>query len=128
MIKGGISMICHGYAEDKNKLLKSNDPSKSKIWILVKMLNIYLNARWCEVSHLKYFILLIQKKSNLDTYRKYGPVVCLLGVDLGYPDELHDLNNNYLLAAEKIKVTKETLSEYQLQIIEDNNFSIGTKG
>ena len=38
---------------------------------------------------------------------------------------MHNLHNDYPLAGEKIKVTKEMLSEYQLQIIEDNNSSHG---
>ena len=37
---------------------------------------------------------------------------------------MHDLHSEYPLAVEKIKVTKEILHEYQLQIIEDN-FSWG---
>ena len=40
------------------------------------------------------------------------------------PVETHDLHNDYPLAGEKIKVTWDMLSKYQLQIIENNNFSI----
>ena len=36
----------------------------------------------------------------------------ILGVDLEYPHELHDLRNDYPLAAEKINVTKNMLSSY----------------
>ena len=36
----------------------------------------------------------------------------ILEVDLEYPKELHELHNDYPLAAEKIKVTKEMLSPY----------------
>ena len=46
----------------------------------------------------------------------------LLEVDLDYPDELHDFYNDYSLAGEKIEVTQEILSEYQLQIMEYNFF------
>ena len=49
----------------------------------------------------------------------------MLEVDLDYPNEMHDLHNDYLLASEKIKVTEEMLSKYQLQIMKDNNFSLG---
>ena len=34
------------------------------------------------------------------------------------------MRNDYPLAGKKVKVTEEMLSEYQLQIIEDNNFSL----
>ena len=50
---------------------------------------------------------------------------CFLEVDLDYPDDLHDLHNDYPSAGKKIKLTEEMLSEYQLQIIEDNNFYLG---
>ena len=36
--------------------------------------------------------------------------------------------NYYPLAPEKVKVTKETLSKYQLKIIEDNIFYLGKNG
>ena len=36
----------------------------------------------------------------------------ILEVDLEYPKSLHDLHNDYPLAAEKVKVNKEMLSEY----------------
>ena len=45
-------------------------------------------------------------------------------VDLDYSHELHDLHNNFPLASEKIQLKKEMLSEYQLEVIEDNIFSI----
>ena len=44
--------------------------------------------------------------------------------DLRYPEKLHDLLNDYALAGGKVKVIEEILSEHQLQIIEDNNFSL----
>ena len=40
-------------------------------------------------------------------------------------DELYDLHNDYPLAGEKIKVTEEMLTKYELQIIEGINFPLG---
>ena len=40
---------------------------------------------------------------------------------------MHDLNDDYPLVGEKIKVTEEMMSEYQLQTIEYNNFSLAEK-
>ena len=49
----------------------------------------------------------------------------ILEVDLEYPKELHELHNDYPLAAEKIKVTKEMLSPYCKNIQEQFGISIG---
>ena len=54
-----------------------------------------------------------------------SPVGCFLEADLDYLDELPYFHNDYPLAAGKIKVTKEMLSDYQLKFIEDNNFFLG---
>ena len=60
----------------------------------------------------------------INSYSDNGPKECSLEVDLDNPDELYDLNNDYLLSPEKICV-KKILSEYQLQIIEKEEFSLG---
>ena len=49
----------------------------------------------------------------------------ILEVDLEYPKELHELYNDYPLAAEKMKVTKEKLSPYCKNIQEQFGISIG---
>ena len=54
--------------------------------------------------------------------RKKGMI---LEVDLEYPKELHELHNDYPLAAEKMKVTKEILSPYCKNIQEQFGISIG---
>lgn len=46
-------------------------------------------------------------------------------VDLEYPKELHDLHNDYPLAAEKIKATEDMLSKYAKEIKGKFNISIG---
>ena len=53
-----------------------------------------------------------------------SPVGCFLEVDLDYLNDLHNLHNDYPLAGEKIKLTEEMLSKFQLQIIGDNNLSL----
>ena len=49
---------------------------------------------------------------NLAKYEEDHKKGLILQVDLEYPPELHNLHNDYPLAPEKIKVTKEMLSPY----------------
>ena len=49
----------------------------------------------------------------------------ILEVDLEYPQELHDLHNDYPLAPEKVKVSNNMLSAYYKKIAEKYNISIG---
>ena len=41
-----------------------------------------------------------------------SPIGYFLEVDLEYPDELHELHNDYPLAQEKLAVSSDMLSEY----------------
>ena len=40
------------------------------------------------------------KDFNLDNYSKKSPIGCFLDVDLDYPNELHDLHNDYTSGGE----------------------------
>ena len=46
-------------------------------------------------------------------------------VDLEYPEELHDLHNDYPVAPEKVKVTKDMLSDYCNKIAKKYGISTG---
>ena len=46
-------------------------------------------------------------------------------MDLEYPEELHELDNDYPVAPEKAKVSKDMLSGYYKKIAEKYKISIG---
>ena len=67
----------------------------------------------------------LQKQKDLAKYKEDSTKGLMLEVDLEYPQELHDLHNDYSLAPEQMKVTKEMLSPYCESIGEKFNISIG---
>ena len=63
----------------------------------------------------------IMKKTILSDNKKGY----IFEVDLEYPEEFHELHNDYPLAAEKMKVTKDMLSPYCKNIQEKFGIKIG---
>ena len=49
------------------------------------------------------------KDFNKDSYSNDSSMGCFLEFNLDYLDKLYDLDNDYLLAGEKAKVTKQML-------------------
>ena len=64
-------------------------------------------------------------KIDLGKYKTDGKKGLILEVDLEYPQELHDLHNNYPVPPEKVKVSNNMLSGYCKKIVEKYKISIG---
>ena len=64
-------------------------------------------------------------KMGLGKYEADGKKGLILEVDLEYQRELHNLHNDYPVAPEKVKASKNMLSEYCKKIAENYNISIG---
>ena len=52
-------------------------------------------------------------------------IVWILEVDLEYPDELHELHNDYPLAPEKFQISHDMLSKYGSNITSNYDIKIG---
>ena len=62
---------------------------------------------------------------DLAKYKEDSKMGLILEVDLEYPKELHDLHNDYPLAAEKVRVTEDMLSDYCKNIASKYKISTG---
>ena len=58
-------------------------------------------------------------------YPANGKKRLILEVDLEYPEELHDLHNEYPLVPEQVKVTENMLSPYCREIKDRFKVSVG---
>ena len=124
-MRGGISYIANRYGKANNKYMKEYDEKASSKYIM------YLDANnlygWAMSQYLPIggFKWLSEKEVNLSKFDDNSEKGLILEVDLEYPKELHDLHNDYPLAAEKIKVTENMLSPYCQKIAEQFGVKIG---
>ena len=115
-IRGGISMISHKHATANNKYMgeKWQKHEASKYIIYWDANNLYGGAmvdllptggfQWSS----NYDIDSLIQCYGANAPRDKG---CFVEVDLEYPDELHDLHNEYPLAVERKLVTNDMLSK-----------------
>ena len=97
-LRGGISMISNRYGKANNKYMnEKHDPSKPSKYI------VYLDANnlygWAMSQKLPHANFKWMSKQELDEWRY---IACILEVEIEYPEELHDLHNDYPLAPERL--------------------------
>ena len=128
-LRGGISYIGNRHGEANNKYISGYDSSKPSNYVMyLDANNLYGYAmsqclttggfRWITEQQ-------IQKVNLAACSEDRKKVYMILEVDLEYPNKLHELHNDYPLAAEKMKVTKEMLSSYCKHIQEKFGINIG---
>ena len=122
---GGISYIANRYGKANNKYMVHHNPEEASKYI------VYLDANnlygWAMIQYLPTggFKWLTEEEVDLSKYNDESEKGLILEVDLEYPEELHDLHNDYPLAAEKIKVTEDMLSPYCQKIAEKFGVKVG---
>ena len=127
-MRGGTSYIAHTYAQANNKYMKNYDKTKSSKYVT------YLDADnlygWAMSQHLptgKFRWLTEKQVNKLDLSKQTddSKIGLTLEVDLEYPNELHNLHNDFPPAPEKVKVTENMLSDYCKQTKDKFNISTG---
>ena len=127
-MRGGISYISNRYAEANNKHMKTYDekaPSKYIMYLDANNLYGWAMGQYLPTGEFKWMKQTEIDKLDLSEYKEKSKKGLILEVDLEYPNELHDIHNDYPLAAEKIKVTKDMLSIYCEQIRDKYGVTIG---
>ena len=127
-MRGGISYIANRYSKANNKYMKNYDekaPSKYIMYLDANNLYGWAMSQYLPTGDFKWLSPKQIEKINLGKYTENSKKGMILEVDLEYPQELHDLHNDYPLAAEKLCMTKNMLSPYCKQILEKFNITIG---
>ena len=83
-------------------------------------------SQYLPCSNFKWVKNIDKIKQKLMNIKSNSSTKYILEVDLEYPQELHDIHNDYPLAPEKINIPKEWLSEYCLKIASVRNVTTGT--
>ena len=101
-IRGGISMISNRHGRANNKYMKekfdSSQPSKFVPYLDANNLYGWAMMKPLPVGDFHWM--------TGDELENWGEFPCVLEVDLEYPEELHELHNDYPLAPERLKINK----------------------
>ncbi|XP_068757536.1 uncharacterized protein [Montipora capricornis] len=127
-MRGGISYIANRYAKSNNKYMKTYDekaPSKYIMYLDANNLYGWAMSQYLPTGGFKWMTENQIDKIDLAKYTEDSNKGLILEVDLAYPEELHDLHNDYPLGPEKIKVNKDMLSNYCQEIANKFNVSTG---
>ena len=127
-LRGGTSYIANRFSEANNKYMENFDETKpSKYIMYLDANNLYgwAMSQYLPTGNFRWLTKEQIKKINLANYSEEHDEGLLLEVDLDYPQELHDLHNDFPLAPEKLKVNKNMLSDYCQKISEKFNISSG---
>ena len=130
-MRGGISTITHRHAVANNKYMKNYNPEvESSYLIYLDANNLYgwAMSQSLPVGDFKWIPSEDFEDPEdfiLENYTNDTRKGVILEVDLEYPEELHDLHNDYPLAPEKILITDDMLSKYCKDLKDSENISSG---
>ena len=127
-MRGGISYIANRYGKANNKYMREYDekaPSKYIMYLDANNLYGWAMSQYLPTGGFKWMTDKQINNIDLAKYNENSEKGLILEVDLEYPKELHELHNDYPLAAERVCVNKDMLSEYCKKIATKYNISTG---
>ena len=127
-MRGGVSYIANRYGKANNKCMKEyNEKAPSKYIMYLDANNLYgwAMSQYLPTGNFKWMSDKEIKNIDLGKYKADGKKGLILEVDLEYPQELHNLHNDYPVAPAKLNVSNNMLSGYCKKVAEKYNISIG---
>ena len=117
-MRGGVRYI--------NK--RSSEACKNVNILYLDMNNLYGCAmrQYLPISNFEWVKNIHKIEQKLMNIKHNCSTGYVLEVDLEYPQELHDIHNDYPLAPEKINIPREWLSKYCLKNASVHNITTGT--
>ena len=105
-IRGGISIISNRYGEANNKYMRKgfnkNKPSKYLMYLDAN--NLYGCGMSMKLpTHGFKWLTGGEMEKIYENRHNLNKIHCILEVDIEYPENLHDLHNDYPLCPEKVK-------------------------
>ena len=107
-IRGGISIISNRYGEANNKYMRKgfnkNKPSKYLMYLDANNLYGGAMSEKLPTHGFKWLSFVeIEKLFNTQVLQVWEKIPCILEVDLEYPENLHDLHNDYPFCPERVE-------------------------
>ena len=112
-MRGGVCYIFKRNSKVNNNDLKSYDPKQESKHIMhldTNNLSGHAISKFLPTSGFKG---IDPKEFDSNKYSSNSSKGCISKVDLEYPKELLELNNDYSLAPDKIKIKREIMSNYK---------------
>ena len=109
-MRGGVSYINKRYSKASNEYCQDYDKEKPKKCIIYLDMNkLYGHAmsQYLPHAHFKWVKNIDKIEQRLMNIKSNSSTGYILEVDLEYPQELHDIDNDYELAPEKLNIPKE---------------------
>ena len=123
--RGGISYIAKRNAKANDKYMSDCDPKKPSTCITYLDKNNLYGWSMSEYAPYGEFEWLKNvDKLDVNLINEKSEIGYFLEVDLEYPNELHELHNDYPLAPEKLVVTNDILSKYK-EIVDKYEIKVG---
>lgn len=120
-MRGGIASISHRYALANNPYVDDYDDSEARRYITYLDANsLYATAQSepLPVGNFKFLDEDEIRNFDLMTIPPDAPTGYIVECDLQYPDHLHDLHNDYPMAAEHLTISREMLSPFATSLLD----------